>query len=85
MMMANGKVRLTQAEIEHNKEYERERNKLIPAALQYADNLYGDRVAPLMETDIDRQFRDSKWNYTFHTRMNYVAKEIIYKEEAQAC
>lgn len=85
MMMVNGKIVLTQAEIEHNKEYERERNKLIPAALQYADNLYGDRVAPLMEREVDRQHRDSQWNYAFHFRMNYLASEIIYKEEAQAC
>lgn len=84
-MMINGKVILTQAEIEHNKEYERERNKFIRDAIIFADEFYGDYHAPLMESDIDRQYRDSRWNFTFHTRMNFLAKSIVYVEEAQAC
>ena len=85
MMMVNGKIVLTQAEIEHNKEYEKERNKFIQEAIIYADKFYGDHHAPLMESVTERQFRDSRWNFTFHTRMNFLAKSIVYVEEAQAC
>jgi hypothetical protein len=85
MMMVSGKIVLTQAEIEHNKEYEKERNKLIQEAIIYADKFYGDHHAPLMESVTERQLRDSRWNFTFHARMNVLAKSIVYTEEAQAC
>ena len=85
MIMYNGKVQLTLAEIEHNKAYIAERNKLITEALAFADKHYGDHLAPLLESDMDRWHRDAKWNYTFHSKMNLLAKGITYTEEIQAC
>ena len=46
------------------------RNKLIPEAARFADNLHGDTAG-----DLNRNIRGEKWNAAFHIRMAALARE----------
>ena len=53
-------------------EYRKLRNKLIPDAMELADAVAGDKPP---ETDPNIEHWANKWNKTFHTTMNKLARE----------
>ena len=52
----------------YDKEYEKERDKFVPPAEKYANNLCGASIKTRNEEE--RSAWNSKWNLTFHKKMN---------------
>ncbi len=53
-----------------DKEYERQRNVLIPEAEKYANKECG-----VNKGEMGEEKRTAKWNHCFHTKMNQLWKE----------
>ncbi len=71
----------TKAQIKINKQYEEERNKLIPEAKKYTDEISGlqsrkewSGLTGITNEDNRRKWYDT-WNLAFHTKMNTLAYE----------
>jgi hypothetical protein len=71
------KAVLTDAEKAINKVYAEKRAELIPEAERYANNLFGDRTAPMLESDDERRERDAKWNKAFGEMMEQLTAQRI--------
>ena len=70
----NRRLRLEIAKKLHEANYEIERNKLIPEAVQFANQVAGHEPE---EIGKKRDAWNAIWNKAFHSQMNILAKEKI--------
>uniref|UniRef100_A0A6M3IM97 Uncharacterized protein n=1 Tax=viral metagenome TaxID=1070528 RepID=A0A6M3IM97_9ZZZZ len=62
----------------YDKEYKKERDKFVPPAEKYANNLCGASIKTRNEEE--RSAWNSKWNLTFHKKMNQLSM-CLFKDK----